>query len=85
MNFSTPQRKKDTRPQPSALSVRILLCQYLRAVPEGDRDLLVPAHRDELEHAAPKAAVKVGDDAVLGFQRLDEVRQPFALRFLCRD
>jgi hypothetical protein len=83
MNFSTPQRKKDTRPQPSALSVRILLCQYLRAVPEGDRDLLIPAHRDELDHAAPKAAVKVADGAVLRFQRLDKVRQPFALRFLC--
>lgn len=64
MNFSTPQRKKDTRPQPSALSVRILLCRYLRAVPEGDRDFLVPAHRDELDHAAPKAAVKVCDGAV---------------------
>ncbi len=85
MNFSTSQRKKDTRPQPSVLSVRILLCQYLRAVPEGDRDFLVPANRDELDHAAPKAAVKDADSAVLRFQRLDEVRQPFALRFLCED
>lgn len=67
------------------MSVRILLCRYLRAVPEGDRNLLIPAHRDELDHAAPKAAVKVADGAVLRFQRLDEVRQPFALHFLCGD
>lgn len=62
-----------------------LLCQYLRAVPECDRDLFVPADRDELDHATPKAAVKLADGAVLCFQYLDEVRQPFALRFLCRD
>lgn len=60
-----------------------LLRLYLRTVPEGDRDLLIPADRDELNHAAPKAAVKFTDVTVLGFQHLDEVRQPFALRFLC--
>ena len=55
-----------------------LLCQYLRTVPESDRDFLVPAHRDVLDHAAPKAAVKLADGAVLRFQYLDEVRQPSA-------
>lgn len=32
-----------------------LLCLYLRAVPECDRNLLVAADRDELDHAAQKA------------------------------
>ena len=53
-----------------------LLYQYLRAIPEGDRNFLVPAKRDELDHAAPKASVKLVDSPVLGFQNLDEVRQP---------
>ena len=62
-----------------------LLCLYFRTVPEGDRDSLISAHRDELDHAAPKAAVKLADGAVLRFQYLDEVRQPFVLRFLGGD
>lgn len=68
----------------SILSV-YYLCQYLQTVPEGDRDLLVPSYRNELDHAAPKTAIKLANDSVLGFQYLDEVRQPFALRFLGGD
>lgn len=59
-----------------------LLCLYLLAVLEGDRDFFVPTHRDELYHAAPMATVKVADGSVLAFKYLDEVRQAFALRFL---
>lgn len=40
-----------------------------RPVLESDRDLLVPVHHDALDHdeqslSAPKAAIKVADDAV---------------------
>lgn len=68
----------------SILSV-YLLCQYLCSVPEDDRDFFVPVHHNELDYAAPKAAVKFTGGTILGFQSLDEVRQPFALRFFCRD
>ncbi len=67
------------------MNLCILLCPYLRAVPESDRNCLVSAHRVELDHTAPNSAVKVADGAVLRFKRLDEVHQPFALRFLCGD
>ncbi len=62
-----------------------LLCLYLRTIPESDRDCLVSAYRDELDHAAPKAVIKFTDGAVLCLQHLDEVSETFALRFLGGD
>jgi hypothetical protein len=58
---------------------------HLRSVPESYRDLLVPAHRNELDHAAPKMAIKVTDSFFLTLEVSNEVRQPLALRFLDGD
>lgn len=62
----------------------VSLCHYLRLAPEGGRDFfLLTITKSTMP--APKATVKSGNCAVLGFQRLDKVFQPLILRFLCGD
>ena len=48
------------------------LCPYLRPVPERDRDFLILPDRDELDHAAPKACVKLIYKAFLLLQLREE-------------
>ena len=64
MNNSTTARQKHPA-EARCVNSFILLCLYLRAVPEGDRDVLVPTDRGELDHATTKAAIKLADGAVL--------------------
>ena len=48
----------------SSYKSNILLCHYLRPVPEGDLDFLFPSGRDELDHAAPNLSIKRIDIAL---------------------
>ena len=62
-----------------------LLYLYLRAIPEGNRNLLVPTDRDELDHAAPKAAVKLANKKVEKKDWIEELVVRFTVQHVLTD
>ena len=53
------------------------ICRYLRSVQEGDRDFLVPAHRDELGLTARKAADCHADKVIIVKQEIEVLNDMF--------
>lgn len=78
MCLSIPQRKRHSTTTECLLRL-YSVTPVSSCHPEKCRNLLVPAHHDDFDHAAPKATVKVVDGYFLVFEYLDEVRQLFAL------
>ena len=67
-------KKIGVEAKPCAVSPSSL---YLCAVPERDCHLLVPAHHDVFDHAAPQALIEVLDDAVPLPHSLGEGHKPW--------